>query len=216
MALAEHFGVELIGGDVSGSPGKLVIDSVVGGDVKQGKAILRSGAKPGDKIFVTGKLGGAAGGLKLLKKGVRYGEDASVAENELLLRQLTPWPRVEDGRILGELGASSMIDLSDGISSDLRHICNASGVGAFIDAEAVPLDNHLDAWDGSFAKRLDLALNGGEDFELLFTADTKKISPDDLAGFTCIGEITANAGIIELIHKNKRRDLKPKGFQHFG
>ncbi|MDM7924382.1 MAG: thiamine-phosphate kinase, partial [Pyrinomonadaceae bacterium] len=116
MSLAERFGVELVGGDVSQVPGKIVLDSVVGGEVTRGGAVLRSGAKPGDKIYVTGRLGGAAGGLRLLKNGVRYGEQASVAENELILRQLTPWPRIDDGRILGEAGVSAMIDISDGLS----------------------------------------------------------------------------------------------------
>ncbi|MDM7924065.1 MAG: AIR synthase-related protein, partial [Pyrinomonadaceae bacterium] len=188
---------------------------VVGGEVTRGGAVLRSGARPGDKIYVTGRLGGAAGGLKLLKKGIRYGEQSSVSVNELILRQLTPWPRIDDGRILGEAGISAMIDLSDGLSSDLGHICDSSGVGAEILAEAIPFDNHLDSSSTSYRKRLDLALNGGEDFELLFTADAKKISPDKLAGFTCIGEVTANAGIIELIDGEKRTDLRPRGYQHF-
>lgn len=206
FGLANKFVVELVGGDVSRTPEHIVIDSIVAGDVRKGKAVLRSGAKPGDLIFVTGELGGAAAGLKLLEDGERY--EKSKYKN-LLLRQLAPNPQTELGRIIGEGNlATSMIDLSDGLSSDLAHLCRASRVGAKIFAGKIPL-----------AGELFFALNGGEDFELLFTASSKKyfqiekelknhrISP--------IGKITANAETIELIADEKSEILQPKGFRHF-
>ncbi len=211
--LAAEFGVELIGGDFSRTPDKLVIDSIVSGTVPKGKAILRSGAKPGDGIYVTGELGGAAAGLNLLFDGARYSENMSVAKRYLLKKQLAPTPK--DGKDLQYSEITSMIDISDGLSSDLSHLCLASGVGARIDKRSVLIDAHLDSLDLSTDKKLDLALNGGEDFELLFTVDEKKISPEFLTEFHRIGEVNANAGIIELTDEDKITILEPKGYQHF-
>lgn len=210
--LARELGVELVGGDVSRVPEKLVIDSIVLGEVSRGKAILRSGAKPGDKIFVTGSLGGAAGGLKLLESGPRHDKDQGQFVRELIERQLCPKPRLD---VSGQLPASAMIDLSDGLSSDLGHICEASGAGAVIYAEQIPIDIRLDPIFNSFDEKLQLALDGGEDFELLFTADAKKNLLPEIADITCIGEITANNEKIELIRDGVASELKPKGFQHF-
>lgn len=107
-----------------------------------------------------------------------------------------------------------MIDLSDGLSSDLMHICEASGVGAFIRSENLPINTDL-ANHFPNDKCLDMALNGGEDFELLFTVSKNNISHPKLAGFTNIGEITANVGIIELSIGKKKSILKPGGYIHF-
>ncbi|MBX3266324.1 MAG: thiamine-phosphate kinase, partial [Acidobacteria bacterium] len=193
--LAKEFGVELVGGDVSRVPEKFVIDSIVLGEVSRGKAILRSGAMPGDKIYVTGSLGGAAGGLKLLESGTRHEKNQGRFVRELIERQLRPLPRLD---VSGHLPASAMIDVSDGLSSDLAHICEASGVGAVIYAEQVPIDVRLDSIFSSPDEKLHLALDGGEDFELLFTMDPKKNLPAEFTDLTCIGEITANVGKIEL------------------
>ena len=114
-----------------------------------------------------------------------------------------------------------MIDISDGISSDLRHLCEASGVGARVFGHRVPCDPQLpnlflsDRSAVSGREVLDLALHGGEDFELLFTADEKQIEDLDWEVFTIIGEVTASVGIIELILENKREVLEPKGYRHF-
>lgn len=210
--LAREFGLELVGGDVSRAPEKLVIDSIVLGEVGHGRAITRFGAKPGDKIYVTGSLGGAAGGLKLLESGTRHDENQGQFVRELIERQLCPKPRLD---VSGQLPASAMIDLSDGLSSDLGHICEASGVGAVIYAEQIPIDVRLDPIFNSFDEKLQLALDGGEDFELLFTADAKKNLPPEIADITCIGKITANNAKIELIRDGVASELKPKGFQHF-
>jgi len=211
-SLAREFDVELVGGDVSRVPEKLVIDSIVLGEVERGRAIQRSGAKPGDKIFVTGSLGGAAGGLKLLESGTRHDKNQGRFVRELIERQLDPKPRLD---VSDQIPASAMIDVSDGLSSDLAHICEASGVGAVIFAEQIPIDVRLDSIFSSHDEKLHLALNGGEDFELLFTAEPKKKLPAEFANLTCIGEITANVGKIELIRDGVASELRPKGFQHF-
>lgn len=209
MRLAKKFNVELIGGDVSKTPDKIVIDSIAAGEIKRGKAVLRSGAKVGDLIFVSGELGGAAAGLKILENGKEI-ENAAI-EN-LLLRQLAPNPQTEIGQIIGAKNlATSMIDLSDGLSSDLAHICRASKVGAKIYAEKIPIAPQI--------SELKSALDGGEDYELLFTVHPKnKLRLEKLLEsfqFSRIGEITANAGIIQLIKDANAAILQPKGFQHF-
>jgi thiamine-monophosphate kinase len=235
--LAKKFGVGLIGGDVSRTPDKIVIDSIVAGEAKKGKAVLRSGAKAGDLIFVTGNLGGAAAGLKLLDAGERYEKGSKSYVQKLLLRQLKPNPQTEIGQILGAKNlATSMIDLSDGLSSDLAHLCRESGVGAEIFADKIPFDENLrkifprrrkdalaepSVMTRGFSEdeRLNFALNGGEDFELLFTANPKKIFQLEKAlenfNFSRIGKMSVNTEIIELISDSKTAVLRAKGFRHF-
>ncbi len=218
--LAKKFGVQLIGGDVSKTPDKIVIDSIVAGEVKKGKAVLRSGAKVGDLIYVTGSLGGAAAGLELLEEKVSYDSADKIWQKNLLLKQLQPFPQVSDGLFLRENGlATAMIDLSDGLSSDLAHLCRASRIGAKIYADKIPFHKNLGSITKSFREKINYALNGGEDFELLFTVNPKinfeKQSVPENRSFFCIGETTANAGIIELSIENKIEILQPKGFRHF-
>jgi len=210
--LAKQFGVELVGGDVSRSGEKLVIDSIVAGEIKRGTAIARSGASPGDLIFVTGSLGGAAGGLDLLESGHRYSESKR-RQRRLIERQLRPVPRIEVGRTLAQQKlATAMIDISDGFSSDLAHICRASKVGARI--ETIPVNVDLQAEispDHAFQK----ALHGGEDFELLFTVNKRSLGKLDKIPATMIGTITDQANVIELNSHGRTRKLEPKGFRHF-
>ena len=216
MNLAQNFDVELIGGDISKTPEKIVIDSIAAGEVKKKKAVLRAGAKAGDLICVTGRLGGAAIGLRLLENGEKF--EKSDHKN-LLLRQLAPNPQAEIGRILGEKNlATAMIDLSDGLSSDLAHLCRVSQTGAKIFAEKIPTESKI----LSFKFEIDnfsLALSGGEDFELLFTVSPKKIfqleKELENRQISRIGEITANVEIIELVIDNETRILAPEGFRHF-
>lgn len=220
MRLASKFSVELVGGDVSRTTDKIVVDSIVAGEVKKGKAVRRSGAQVGDLIFVTGELGGAAGGLKLFENGVRYRIEEKIWRKHLLLRQLQPHAQIVSGRFLGENDlATSMIDLSDGLSSDLMHICRASKVGAKIFAEKIPFDTKLKSIAKSFEEKFAFAAHGGEDFELLFTVNAKKYFQAEnefkKRGFFHIGEITANAEIIELIRNEITTVLQPKGFRHF-
>lgn len=210
--LAKHHRVELVGGDVSRTPDRFVIDSIVAGEVPKGKAVLRSGASPGDSIFVTGELGGAAAGLLLLESGFRYSK-ASKNRKRLIARQLRPVARIEVGKYLLKRDlATAMIDISDGLSSDLHHLCDASGVGARIDSEAIPYDENLDAITPRGARSVGF---GGEDFELLFTSPRKKISSAKLPPITRIGEVTANVGIVELVDQKRITLLRPRGHRHF-
>lgn len=211
FALAREYSVELVGGDVSGTPEGMVIDSIVGGEVPRGKAVLRSGARPGDSIYVSGSLGGAAGGLALLERGV----DVSGNNALIIEKQLKPRPQVELGKLLQQLQiATSLIDISDGLSSDLIHICEASGVGARIYGERLPVNDDLRAVF-SVEEAFLMALNGGEDFELIFTSREKNILLPENVQITRIGEITANVGNIELIDGEKSTILVPKGYRHF-
>ncbi len=215
FALANEFNVELIGGDISRSDGKLVIDSTVGGHIAKGSAILRSTASVGDIICVTGELGGAAGGLKILEKASCFEGLSAPQDLNLALRQLQPQPQLQIAKLLHELRiVNSMIDLSDGLSSDLAHICHASGVGALITEASVPCNEDL-ADRFSKEQSLQMAFDGGEDFELLFTLPEKNIPELRSLNISLIGEVTANAGIIELITPAGNTILEPKGYRHF-
>ncbi|MDI1241072.1 MAG: thiamine-phosphate kinase [bacterium] len=214
--LANRHGVKLVGGDISRTPNKLVIDSTVGGSVPTGAAVLRSGARAGDSIYVTGPLGGAAAGLRLLNEGLRFDQSASDPRMNLLAKQLTPTARVELGPRLGDSKAvTSMIDLSDGISSDLAHICRASNVGAVISVNDIPFEGEVMSIAGSVDAMLDFALNGGEDFELLFTGPQEKLSLLNFDDIFRIGEITETVGVVELERDSKREVLPPGGYRHF-
>ncbi|MBC7909807.1 MAG: thiamine-phosphate kinase [Pyrinomonadaceae bacterium] len=223
--LAGAHQVMLIGGDVSRTPAHVVIDSIVIGEVERGRAVLRAGARPGEHIFVTGSLGGAAAGLKLLESGERLQKSkarsgkARVRE-KLLLRHLRPEPRVEWGAWLGEQRlATAMIDISDGLSSDLAHLCQESGVGARVDAARIPIEKALINAGERDDDALSLALDGGEDFELLFTVKPRNLkkSPQEIGGVpvTYIGDVTEQSNVIKLVKNSRTRTLRPAGFTHF-
>ena len=225
--LAETYNVALIGGDVSRTPERIVIDSIVIGEVARSRAVRRLGARPGDHIFVTGALGGAAAGLRLLERGTRLRRKRPRsfyyrAVEELLLRQLRPDPRVRWGAALGEGHlATAMIDVSDGLSSDLAHLCRASRVGAIIDASRIPVDPSVIGLCGRRAlDPLLLALHGGEDFELLFTISPRDLSwlPREVGGVpvTYIGDVTSEPGLIRISEGARVWTLEPAGFMHFG
>ena len=221
FALADAHGVSLVGGDISRTPERVVVDSIVLGEVARGRAVLRSGARAGDLVYVTGALGGAAAGLRLLQQRARTGEPVKLnrSQRQLVLRQTRPTPRVAWGRLLGERRlATAMIDLSDGLSSDLAHLCRESGVGALVEASRLPLDPHLSR-SAPGAEALPLALHGGEDFELLFTVrprDAAKL-PREVEGVRAarVGFVTAAAGRVRLQEGDRVVNLKPAGFEHF-
>ncbi|HEX8458296.1 MAG TPA: thiamine-phosphate kinase [Pyrinomonadaceae bacterium] len=234
LSAAREFGVALIGGDVSRTPERIVIDSIVIGETTRGRAVLRSGARPGDHIYVTGTLGGAAAGLKLLEhaRGQRTRaarERTLSALAELARRQARPVPRVRCGVLLGERRlASAMIDLSDGLSSDLAHLCEQSGVGAHIEAARIPIAPLLKRAAALNRTRLAreltedalaLALHGGEDFELLFTVRPRNAArlPPTLGGvrLTRIGEVTEARAGIRISQGARTTLLRPSGFEHF-
>lgn len=207
MALSEKGGVPLAGGDTAQSPGGVLADIVVVGRVPRGTAVLRSGARSGDRIFVSGELGGSAAAVKKM-----IAEDRKVSVRAFP-RHFHPEPRIALGRMLREKHlATSMIDTSDGLSTDLGHICEESGVGAEIDADRIPR-----AQVGAKSVDLDLALHGGEDYELLFTVRQGARVPRLLAGvrMTEIGRITKSRGIILREPTRRPRKLQPMGWEHF-
>jgi thiamine-monophosphate kinase len=221
-SLAATHGVVIIGGDTSRTPERVVVDSIVLGEVRSARAVMRSGARAGDQIFVTGSLGGAAAGLKILEGGAvrKSGLSRTRAERRLITRQLRPTPRVEWGALLCERRlATAMIDLSDGLSSDLAHLCRESRVGARIEAASLPFDPQLEASGIAGDDALSLALDGGEDFELLFTVsarDARRL-PHEVDGVrvTRIGEVTGERGKVRLVRDGRARLLRPGGFEHF-
>src|SRR5215213_2458477 len=226
LALANRYGVELIGGDTSRTPDNIVIDSTVIGECAAGMSVMRSGAKPGEQVFVTGSLGAAAAGLRLIERGAHLaeqnlGDEDSQKLDHILLRQLRPEPRVGWGMVLGEERlATSMIDLSDGLSSDLNHLCEASGVGALIDSALLPVDDRVQELCGRRAlDPLQLALHGGEDFELLFTVKPEKAArlPRKVDGveITRIGTIQSSSEGVKISEASRTWELKPGGWRHF-
>jgi len=209
LNLAKRHGVTLAGGDTAESPNGILADIVVLGSVPKGKAILRSGAKPGDRIYVSGELGGSATAVKRMQEKPKRRLSARDYR-----RHFFPEPRLELGRILRERGlASAMIDTSDGLSTDLDHICKESGVGAEIKAELVPR-----AVVGRPARQVEmrLALHGGEDYELLFTVPRGKRIPAQIAGIslTQIGAITRGKRVFSM-SGDVGYELQPKGWEHF-
>jgi len=215
FTLARHYEVELVGGDISRTPEKIVFDSIVAGEVVKGKAILRSGAMPGNSIYVTGALGGASGGLMLLESGFRYA-DSSEGRRQMIAKQLRPVPQITSGKYLLNNGiATAMIDLSDGLSSDLHHLCRASGVGARINVQEIPILPALSDINVAKDQMLAMAIHGGEDFELLFTANEKNLSVPNLPAVQRIGEITENVGTIEIVNGKEISSLPSRGYRHF-
>jgi thiamine-monophosphate kinase len=226
LDLANRYGVQLIGGDTSRTTENIVIDSIVAGEATAGMSVLRSGASVGDQIFVTGSLGAAAAGLRLIERGAHLAEQNLADEDSqkldhILLRQLRPEPRVGWGIVLGEERlATSMIDLSDGLSSDLNRVCSASGVGALIDSSLLPIDERVIELCGRRAlDPLQLALHGGEDFELLFTVKpanaTRLPRRVDGVGIKCIGTIQSASEGVKISEGPRAWELKPGGWKHF-
>jgi thiamine-monophosphate kinase len=210
LSLAEKYGVTLAGGDTAESPDGILADIVVIGSVPKGKAVRRSGARPGDRIFVSGELGGSAAAV--VEKRSKPKKRLRVRDYP---RHFYPDPRIELGRILREKGlATAMIDLSDGLSTDLAHICEESGVGAEIESALIPR-----APVGRPRREVDLelALHGGEDYELLFAAPPGRRVPARIAGVTLtqIGRITRGNKIFLRDPKGTARELVARGWEHF-
>ena len=217
---ADSHGVPLAGGDTSESPGGehglILADIVLVGSAPRGKALLRSGASAGDGIYVTGSLGGAAAELAALLKRRRMVRVTSTEDHP----HLFPEPRLDLGKALLRRGlATACLDLSDGLSTDLAHLCRASGVSAEIEQAALPV-HPLARKLGPAAGR-NAALHGGEDYELLFTAPAAARLPSTLAGvpITKIGSIAAARGRqprTTLVQPDGTRlELKPGGWEHF-
>ena len=205
LVLAKRYKVQLAGGDVSSAP-QITADIIVTGQSPAGTAVLRSGARPGDRIYVTGSLGASAATLKELFAGKPIKPSKSNPH-------FYPTPKIEVGNWLRKRHlATAMIDISDGISVDLSHICRESGVTAVLISSKIPVAKNAD---------LDLALHGGEDYELLFTARRKAKIPSKIAGVpvTEIGEIRNRrdySSAIQILGDNGRvRPLPQHGWEHF-
>jgi thiamine-monophosphate kinase len=208
LGLADKFEVSLAGGDTAQSPVGVLADIVVVGSVPKGKAILRSGARPGDRVYVTGALGGSAAALELLLSGRKLRPTD-------FPRHFYPSPRIEVSQFLrANHLASAMIDLSDGLSTDLAHICEESGVGAEIHADRVPR-----ATISKPTREVDLkfALHGGEDYELLFTVPGNKRVPAQIAGVavTQIGHTTRGKNVVLMNSDGVEVKFRPQGWEHF-
>jgi thiamine-monophosphate kinase len=215
LGLAEKFGVTLAGGDTAESPNGILADIVVIGNAPKGKSVLRSGAQHGDRIFVTGELGGSEAAVALMSAGGANGRLQKRLNPREYVRHFYPEPRVAIGRVLRERGlASAMIDVSDGLSTDLEHLCEESGVGAEIDTSLIPrarMGKPLREVD------LDMALHGGEDYELLFTVRSGKRVPKKIAGvgLSQIGRITRSRKIVLRDGAGVARKLEAKGWEYF-
>jgi len=217
LELAQKFVVPLAGGDTSESPGgEVLADIVLLGSAPTGKALLRSGARAGDLLYCTGKLGGAAAELAELAKSPKKFRTARADGDH---PHLFPVPRIAAGLALRKRRlATACMDLSDGLSSDLAHLCEASGVAAEVDAARLPI-HPLAAKLGAEAA-LDAALHGGEDYELLFAAKPGTKMPRSIGGVTvtCIGRLVArkkSGSLMTLVEQDgSRQELVRGGWEH--
>ena len=212
--IARQFDMAIVGGDVSEAP-LLIISPTVIGTVEKDRMLTRSGAIPGDQIAVTGYLGSSAVGLRMMKKKPEL--DPRVA-SALIEAHLRPCPRVSEGRLLGENGVKSAIDISDGLIADLAHICRASGVEARVRLADIPMHPAVKAALGESA--ISFALSGGEDYELLFTAPggiIERVKQRLSIPVTVIGEITGGKpGEVTLLGETGREvEWKKRGWEHF-
>jgi thiamine-monophosphate kinase len=222
----------LVGGDTCSSKGGLVISVTALGEAKKKAVISRAGAKRGDRIFVTGTLGDSGAGLELLSSGVSQqgaegrGKDRKSGIRDpksdiakLIGKHLRPVPRVKWGRQLALSGcASSMIDVSDGLSSDMYHLCEESGTGGVLLSERIPFSTALlRSADRLRKPPLHYALSGGEDYELLFTVPSARMKTLEKLNIpvTEIGIITAGNAMFLVNAAGKKSALQPTGYNHF-
>lgn len=198
----EEFGITLLGGDTGAGPLSVVVTAL--GYVPQGKMVKRSGARPGDAVYVTGTIGDSGGGLAVLK-----GETQALTNDErdyLTARYHVPRPPVTFAGSLRNMAHAS-VDVSDGLIADLGHIASASGVRILVEGELVPLSAPLKALWGDEA--LLRAVVAGDDYQIAFTG------PPDLAGpFTCIGKVVAGEGVT-LLFDGREISIPKMGYQHF-
>jgi thiamine-monophosphate kinase len=222
--LANACGVSLIGGDTSSSRDSLFIDISVIGECERGKAIPRRGANVGDRIYVSGSLGASTLGLSLLEGGFKVDDSQSANDprRQAVRKFLWPEPQLALGRAIGEAGlATAMIDISDGLSTDLWHILDESGVGAIIRDGAIPIAECVTSIsaDQPGIDPLSLALHGGEEYELMFTVHSENhervvaLAGTLGATITLIGEITAEKRL-NLERHGAMESLPASGYEH--
>ena len=216
IELAKQFELAIVGGDTSSAPLVTISITILGSTKSQDKHVLsRSAAKLGEKVAVTGYLGAAAAGAEMLSKQLQFSPEATACLKEAFLR---PYPRIAEGQLLVEQGVKTAIDISDGLVSDLDHICKASQVSARIEVDRVPI---MPAVKTNFGDRaLELALSGGEDYELLFTGSAQVVDKVRTAAscpVTVIGEVVADKiGAVTLVDsKGNPFNLTKVGWEHF-
>jgi thiamine-monophosphate kinase len=218
---AGEYGLTVVGGDLSRSA-EVVLAVTITGDVAADGIVTRSGARPGDRIVVTGRLGGAAGGLVFATRELA---PASPPWTQRLARALRrPRARVAEGQILAERGATAMLDVSDGLARDLGRLCRAGGVGAEVHMDRVPVDADLVELAGvASIDPLELALGGGDDFELVATLPVEGLDGAVEAlregvgtELTDIGSIVQGEGLVALRADGSRTPLPELGWDHFG
>ncbi|GJL59351.1 MAG: thiamine-monophosphate kinase [Nitrospirales bacterium] len=219
-------GVQLVGGDTSASHSSLFLAITILGQVKPGQTLTRGGAQEGDIIYVSGSLGNSAAGLAYLTHHPSHGKISKLRQpiKFLVRRHLQPTPRIELGRLLSSRRlASSALDLSDGLSGDIQHLCRQSQVGALIQESSLPMSRHLIAYASEVnIDPLPWALHGGEEYELLFTVSPKKQHRLELAAkhlripTTAIGVITSRRSGVQIVHQDgKTQKLVSQSYVHF-
>ena len=222
LEVADRYRTTLVGGNITQSPGPLFVDVTAFGSVGRRRILTRAGARPGDELYVSGELGGAAAGLASLAPGA----PAAPSSDVLLAcrdRYWRPEPQVRLGVQLGRTRAArACIDLSDGLADGIRQLSTAAGVGATVDADLVPVAPCARAWfDANGTDPVRASLIGGEDYELLFavqpsmrrrlTAALRRSGPLTV---TRIGQLTSDPSLS--LVRNGKRDVLPQGYEHFG
>ncbi len=212
--LAQQFGVTIIGGDINSAPLVAITITILGCAKNGDKHILtRSAAQPGEQVAVTGYLGAAAAGLEMLTKQLQFDPEATTLLKRAFLH---PYPRLAEGQLLIDHGVKTAIDISDGLISDLNQVCKSSQVGARIEIDQVPIQPTVKA--NLSQKSLELALSGGEDYELLFTASAEVVDKVKRAAscpITVIGDIVADKKITLVDSQGNPFNLGKAGWEHF-
>jgi thiamine-monophosphate kinase len=218
MALAAAHGVALIGGNLTRSPGPLLVDVTAMGTARRRRVLARSGARPGDEIWVSGEIGSAAAGLQRLSAGPRAGVRLAACEAAFL----EPQPRVRLGTLLGRnRAATSCVDLSDGLADGLHQLADASGVGLNVDGAAVPISDEARNWfEARGVDPVTAAVTGGDDYELLFTVRPRGRSRVEAVRrqarglrLTRIGTVVREPGVF--LTRGGVSEPVPSGYAHF-
>jgi len=215
--ISAAFGVSIVGGNLARSLGSIVIDVTLLGEVEENLIVRRIGARAGDRILVTGTLGASAAGREVLERGLERNRD-------LVQAHLRPQPRVHEGRLVARSRwATAMIDLSDGLATDVWRLCDANQLGVRVDADTLPVSPATRAVAAEVGRSaLELALFGGEDYELLIAAGpthvealTKRMREEVGTPVTTIGEFVDRGKGRLIVDRSQQTELQPRGWDHF-